>query len=165
MGKRINWKIAENFFVTAPSKPTMMEMAEKYKVSKPSMFRHSADSDWMEKRERFQIETAERVQERLLDRRVEENISSLAIMESQVQKLNALQQEILDAIEDKGLDNMFAKELVDALTKVSGAIEKGVKTVSLLNGGPNNRTDMTFAELSTMKRRERADKKKKDEGN
>jgi len=165
MGKRINWKIAENFFVTAPLKPTMKEVAEKFGVSKPSVFRHSTDSDWVEKRARFESETAERVQERLLDRRVEENMSSLAIMETQLQKLNVVQGDILAALEEKDLANMFPKDLVDSLTKVTSAIEKGVKTISLLKGGPDSRTDMTFAELSTRTRTKREDKKKKDEGN
>ena len=151
---KISWNKAESYFVTSEIKPTYAEVAEKFKVSRPSVTRHAGLDDWVEKRGRFEAETLERVREELLATVVEANLDSLGVMEGQLRALTDVQRRLLEEFAGRSLSpgSLSDKELLDAVTRIAKAQENGVRAISFLKGGADSRKELTFAELATMKR-------------
>ena len=151
----INWGKAKNFYTTSVIRPTLNEVAEKFGVSRPSVARHSGAEDWPEARERFESETAARVNELRIEQAAEANLDSLGTMESQLLHLTDIQEELIKEFErrvadDEGLEGISAKDLVDAVSKIAKAQDNGVRAISFLKGGADSRTEMTFAELAAL---------------
>ena len=150
---RIDWRKAESFYITATSKPTLNEIAAKFSVSRPSVARHSGLEDWVEKRDRFRAEAAERTQEQLLDKTVADNLTGLGVMEDQLVDLTVINDRLLKEFKARvaaegRLEGISDKDLLDSVAKMAKARENSARAISFLKGGADSRTAHTFAELA-----------------
>ena len=150
---RIDWRKAESFYITATSKPTLNEIAAKFSVSRPSVARHSGMEDWVEKRDRFRAEAAERTQEQLLEQAVTDNLTGLGVMEGQLESLTEINDRLLKEFRmriavDGRLEAITDKDLLDSVAKMAKAKENSARAISFLKGGADSRTAHTFAELA-----------------
>ena len=152
MADRISWRTAELDYVTSGDRPTLEEIATKYNVSPRSVARHSSTDGWIEKRRAFDSETALATRSLAAERQIESNIDSLHIVEIIVQDLSAIAERIVQELATRDLETIRSDALIDTLPRVSNALEKGVRAISFLKGGPDSRIDTSFADLAIQAR-------------
>jgi len=152
MSKRIDWKKAELTYTTSSKRPTLDELADIYGVSMSSTVRHSISGDWVRKRGEYESATAQATRALMAERQVESNIDSLHIVETIVQDMSAIAERIVREIEARDLETIRSDTLIDTLPRVSNALEKGVRAISFLKGGPDSRIDTSFADLAIQAR-------------
>jgi len=152
MATKINWTEAEREYVQSKQPKTLSEIASMYNVSERSCHRHSTEGEWVRKRREFWSAAAEATRLLAVNRQAEANIDSLKIVETITSDLSAIADEIVVELATRDLTNIRSDELINMLPRVSNAVDKGVRAISFLKGGPDSRQERSFADLANKAR-------------
>lgn len=148
--KRIDWNEAERYYIYSRD-VNYKQVAEYFDVSEASVALHGKEGNWVEKREEVQSRLKDKRFERVL---TEELQSELNIEDAAILACNTLTDVILkiasrvtESAFNSDIDDIKADKLLNTLASIVNALERVVKTISLLRGGPTDRTEYTLLDL------------------
>ena len=152
--KRANWPVVANDYITSVDPISQSGIAEKYDLLRRTVAWHCSKENWVARREEYHSATTQAMRVLEATKQAESNIDSLSIIEVQIKDMRTISLEIVKALAEKGVKNLQSKEMVEALTKLANAQEKGIRLHSFLRGGPDSRASLSFADFANADEKE-----------
>ena len=138
---RINWEEMRRDYIYASPKKSYSMLADEYGMAVVTVSIRGAKENWVEAREKVQSRLTSK---RFEDALTEEILGELDLIESAqmsakilIDTILKISVRVLDSAFSDDISSINADKLLNTLSTLSNSLERILKTLSLLQGGPS----------------------------
>jgi len=146
-----DWVALKTYFAHHPDHITLRQFSVEKGVPLSSVERHSSEDHWFDEREVYDRAVAAEMRtlgaKKEAKKRLDILDSAYTVAETLKETIDKIAQRVSGEGFENDVDAMQANSLLERLSSLSTSFEKLARAISMLEGGPDSRVQVTLADI------------------